>query len=162
MIATGMDPTVIAAAIVTVIAALVGGTVTVVNAIAAAQDRKDARSARFILQNTTDGVTHKADTIIEKAIEIHTLTNSNLSKVTESLNIALEKISGLEKLVTSLTAAKQVADALASSPPSPAVAAVGALESLVKIDTNTKAIEKNTARTDAAVADLGTKPKSKV
>lgn len=49
----------------------------------------------------------KADTIIEKAVEIHTLTNSSLSKVQAALETANERIIGLEKLVASITAQKQ-------------------------------------------------------
>lgn len=56
----------------------------------------------------------KADTIIEKAAEIHTLTNSNLSAVTKSLEVAQARIDGLEKLVAQNLAAKKVADDLAA------------------------------------------------
>lgn len=41
----------------------------------------------------------KADVIIGKAVEIHTLTNSNLSKITSALDVANEKIAGMEKLI---------------------------------------------------------------
>ena len=93
------DPMVIAAAIVTVIAALVTGTVTIISSIAAAKERSFALSSRLVVEATS----RKADVIIEKATEIHTLTNSNLSRVTEALNLALERISGLEKLITAMT-----------------------------------------------------------
>jgi len=43
---------------------------------------------------------------------IHTLTNSNLSKVTSQLSDANTKIGGLERLVTSLVDQKVVADRL--------------------------------------------------
>jgi hypothetical protein len=52
----------------------------------------------------------KADSIITKADEIHTLTNSNLTKVTNALAVAQEKIDGLQKLVTTMLDAKAVAD----------------------------------------------------
>ncbi len=47
----------------------------------------------------TDG---KTDSIIRKADEIHTLTNSNLAEVTKTLQVANEKISGLEQLLGAL------------------------------------------------------------
>jgi hypothetical protein len=59
----------------------------------------------------------KSDIIIEKAAEIHTLTNSNLSKLTSQLEVANSKITGLERLVASLVEAKGIADRLASKPP---------------------------------------------
>ncbi len=46
----------------------------------------------------------KTDTVIEKAAEIHTLTNSNLSKVTTALEVANEKIEGLQRLVAQIKA----------------------------------------------------------
>jgi septal ring factor EnvC (AmiA/AmiB activator) len=45
----------------------------------------------------------KTDSIIRKADEIHTLTNSNLAEVTKTLQVANEKISGLEKLLGAMT-----------------------------------------------------------
>lgn len=56
----------------------------------------------------------KADSLVEKTTEIHTLTNGSLSKVQASLETANEKISGLEKLVASVTAASLAANHLAS------------------------------------------------
>lgn len=47
----------------------------------------------------------KADTIIEKAAEIHTLTNSAMAKVQAALAIATEKIAGLETLIANMKAA---------------------------------------------------------
>lgn len=49
----------------------------------------------------------KSDVIIEKAAEIHTLTNSSLSKVQSSLEVANEKILGLEKLIAAGAEAKK-------------------------------------------------------
>lgn len=110
-----VDPTVIAAALVTVIAAVVTGTVTVINAIAAMSDRKEARSARQALSQTTLSTEKKADTLIEKAVQIHTVSNGTLGKAMAALDVALAKIAGLEQLVASLTTAKTVADALATA-----------------------------------------------
>jgi len=108
-----LDPAVIAAAIVTVIVAFSGATVAIINARAAAAERLEAKASRARLEETSHNVERKTDTIIEKAVEIHTLTNSNLSKVTESLNVALTEIEGLKRLVESLTKAKDIADNLA-------------------------------------------------
>lgn len=106
------DPTVLAAAAVTVIVALTTGIVTVVNAIAAARDRRSSRQERAALAETATSTERKADTIIEKAVEIHTQTNGSLSKVQAQLEIANEKIlglnhqiRGLETLIATLTAA---------------------------------------------------------
>lgn len=46
----------------------------------------------------------KADAIISKTDEIHTLANSQLSTVTATLAVANEKIAGLEKLMGALAA----------------------------------------------------------
>lgn len=45
---------------------------------------------------------NKTDQVVKKTDEIHILTNSNLTTVTNALQVANEKISGLEKLVTQL------------------------------------------------------------
>jgi hypothetical protein len=109
------DPAVIAAAVVTVIAALAAAVVTVTNAMAAAADRRDARASRAVLATTTHATEKKADIIIEKAVEIHALTNSHLSTVTAALNVALAEIKGLQSLVSSLLDAKRIADTLATA-----------------------------------------------
>jgi len=109
-----LDPAVIAAAFVTVIVAFSGAAVAIINARASAAERLEAKASRVRLEETTHNVDRKADALIEKAVEIHTLTNSNLSRVTASLEIALKEIDGLRQLVESLTKAKAVADALAS------------------------------------------------
>lgn len=123
------DPSVIAAAMVTVIAATAGAIVTVVNAIAAATDRREGRKAREALAVTTSATDQKAERIIQKTDEIHSVTNGNLSKVQAELAVAHEKILGLEKLVASIAAAQdstdrlrklhdlEVATALATDPP---------------------------------------------
>lgn len=119
------DPTTIAAAIVTVLTALGVLFVTIINAKAAADDRHDARVSRLKLDATTLSTDAKANTIIEKAIEIHALTNSNLSKVTAALDVALARIEGLEKLVASLNEAKRIADTLAAASPAAAPVSAG-------------------------------------
>jgi len=57
---------------------------------------------------------HKADVIIEKAAEIHTLTNKNFSEMTAKLEVAQARIEGLEKLVRDMQQNKRVADELAA------------------------------------------------
>lgn len=118
------DPALFAAAIVTVIAALFGGTVQIINARSTATDRRSAAKEREIaaeerrvmIQRAGQAVVvaqdtgRKADTLIEKTSEIHTLTNSNLSAVTASLAVALAKMEGMEKLIASMVAAKAVSD----------------------------------------------------
>jgi hypothetical protein len=65
-----------------------------------------------IADNTmkTEAIALKTDTIIEKAVEIHSLTNSNLTKVSAALEVALARIEGLQNMVTELVKAKAVAD----------------------------------------------------
>jgi len=53
----------------------------------------------------------KVDAVIEKAVEIHTLTNGTNSVLQKSLEVAQEKIAGLEALISSVVVAKQEADA---------------------------------------------------
>lgn len=110
VIALAMDPTVVAAGLVLVIGALAAGIVSIITAFS--KMKLDLLKGQEDLNMKADKADSKADQIIEKAAEIHMLTNSNLSKVTESLNVALEKISGLEKMVASLNTAKDIADAL--------------------------------------------------
>lgn len=51
----------------------------------------------------------KTDSLIEKTVEIHTLTNSNLSKVTAALDAANVKIEGLQTMVANLLKDKEAA-----------------------------------------------------
>lgn len=106
---TTLDPTIIAASIVTVVAALAAAIVTIINATASAADRRDARVGREALIKTTDATNRKADVLIEKTAEIHTVTNSNLSAVTKNLELALQKISGLETDVARMAREKDEA-----------------------------------------------------
>lgn len=77
------------AAIPATIAAIVGG-------MALLQSKANAEVAART-DKKVDSTAIKADTIIEKATEIHTLTNSNLSKVQSQLDVANEKIDGFNK-----------------------------------------------------------------
>lgn len=108
------DPMVIAAAVVLVIASIASGIVNIINAKAQADDRKLAKASRQRLEEMANTGDEKADKIIEQGVQIHTLTNSNLSKVTADLATAIEKITGLEKIVQAQNEAKKVADVLAT------------------------------------------------
>jgi septal ring factor EnvC (AmiA/AmiB activator) len=110
------SPTLIAAAIVTVIAALGGVIVQVINAASASKDRREAARERLSLAEKTnaiiktgDDTRQKTDTLLNKTTEIHALTNSQLSTVTAALAVANQKIEGLEKLIVSLIEARTVA-----------------------------------------------------
>lgn len=48
-------------------------------------------------------VVQKAEVIVAKVDEVHATTNGALSTVTKSLEVATEKVAGLEKLVNALT-----------------------------------------------------------
>ena len=70
--------------------------------------------ATFIISlrngHKTDVVAAKVEAVDAKAIEIHTLTNSNLSRVTAALEVANTKIDGLQKQVALMVGAKTIAD----------------------------------------------------
>ncbi len=59
--------------------------------------------------NKADIMAKKADVLVETSEKIHTLTNSTLTEMTSKLQVAMEKISGLEKLVTALSNERAVA-----------------------------------------------------
>lgn len=107
---------IIAAAIVLVIASIGQAIVTVINAKAAADDRKEAKVMRVKLQESADANEIKTDKIIEQGTEIKTSTDGNLSKVTANLGVALNEIEGLKTLIASMTESKRVVDTLALAP----------------------------------------------
>lgn len=92
---TDIQLTIVLAAIVPTLAGVGAMIVSVINAI----------------KSNANGI--KADDIIKKAEQIHTLTNSNLSKVTAALEVANARIDGLQVLVSTLTIAKAIADQVA-------------------------------------------------
>lgn len=49
-----------------------------------------------------DAVSDKADIVIDKAVEIHASTNSNLAKVVAELESAKKQIEGLTNLLTTM------------------------------------------------------------
>ena len=137
-----LDPTLIAAgiaaAIVTVVGALGGMIIQILNAISSSKDRRDAALERRILleqsqasAKVTEATAKKADALIEKTTEIHTLTNGTNSELTAALRVANQKIEGLRELMAGFVKARDdaeaartltkrdVADALATSPPRP-------------------------------------------
>lgn len=48
-------------------------------------------------------VTTKADVIVAKVDDVKAATNGHLTSLTKSLEVATEKVSGLEKMVAALT-----------------------------------------------------------
>lgn len=62
--------------------------------------RNGTRSAERVAKVDT-----KVNTIIDKTAEIHELTNGNLSRTADALQVSTEKVVHLEKLVASLTEA---------------------------------------------------------
>ena len=139
---TTLDPTLvaigIAGAIVTVVGALGGMVVQIINASSASRDRREAALERRILLEKTnaaakvsDETAAKADTLLQKTVEIHTLTNGTNSELTSALKVANQKIEGLRELMAGfirskdeadaarVTTARDVADALATPVPRP-------------------------------------------
>jgi len=125
--------TAIAAAIVTVIAAIGGMTVQIINAVSAARDRREAAAERrglreqtaIVLKNGQDtGI--KADTIIQKAVAIHSLADGNLSRMSTALDVANERIAGLEKLMAVIHDSNREKDAVQARLLEAAVAAPAA------------------------------------
>jgi len=53
----------------------------------------------------------KTDALVVKTDEIHVLANANLAKVTEALNIANQRIAGLERMIGELGKDKTLAAA---------------------------------------------------
>jgi len=94
---------------------------TVANKNAAAETKQAVVEAKQVIVDTAKSAdassriaaetSAKASTILEKTVEIHTLTNGNLSKVTTALETANEKIAGLEKLMAALAQQKTEATA---------------------------------------------------
>ena len=109
------DPMIIAAAIVLVIASIGSTFVQVINAKAAADDRRDAKAFREMSLKADDENDHKNNKIIEQGTAIHTLTNSNLSKVSSDLAVALVKISGLEHLINERTKTRNTEEVVADT-----------------------------------------------
>lgn len=64
-------------------------------------DIMTARTALLAAERNANKIVDKVDTVIKGNTEIHTLANDQLSKMTNALAVANEKIQGLEKLIVS-------------------------------------------------------------
>lgn len=141
--ATTLDPTLIAAAIVTVIAAIGGMVVQIINARSAARDRRDTaererlaateRKALFeqaqYAAKIAEENNKKADTLVTSTAKIEELTNSTNSNLQKGLEVMTVKHNALELKIVHMekekaeTAAvraltdQQAAQALQSNPP---------------------------------------------
>jgi Na+-transporting NADH:ubiquinone oxidoreductase subunit NqrC len=100
------DPTIIAAAIVTVVASIVTGVVTVVGAIASASERRAATDARQAILAAAVVAGAKTDQLLDKTTEIHTLTNGSNHALQKALDLMTERNAGLERLMTQLNTEK--------------------------------------------------------
>lgn len=126
------DPTLTAAAVVTVIAAVGGAVVQIINAVSAMRARRDAaadraaaaaeraaiRAQTATVVKTSEETARKADAIIDKtteihgeAKEIHGLANGQMSRLTTLIDVQTERIAGLEKLIAERAGSKLEIDA---------------------------------------------------
>jgi hypothetical protein len=166
-----LDPTLTAAAVVTVLAAIGGTVVQIINSWSAARDRREAAAERkALLDKTTAAVeaskdnSRKADELIKSTTEIHTLTNSTNSNLQKALELMTEKNAGLEKLMAQMqdekktTAAQhaltdvRISAVLAAPSAGPVPASAG--KTLRSIESNTAAIDTNTKHTSATIDAL--------
>jgi len=107
---TALDPTLLAAAIVTVLASMGGMVVMIINARSASQDRREAAMERRILMEKTNATADKADRLIQSTAEIHTLTNSTNTNLQKALDLMTEKTKGLERLIIEMNKSRVAAD----------------------------------------------------
>jgi len=84
-----------APAVILIITSTTTGLVTVIAAVSAAF----AANRATVISTTTD---HKADTIIKKTEDIHSLANSNLAKAIAALAEANREITGLKTEIREL------------------------------------------------------------
>lgn len=84
------------ATIITIVTSVLAAIVPTIAAMAALQQSK--KNAE-----TAEKSDKKVEAVAEKIVEIHTATNGNLSKVTTALDVANQKIDGLQVLVATLT-----------------------------------------------------------
>ena len=94
-------------AIATIIASLTAAIVAV------AALRKTTATAASVTANAVTA-NKKADILIEKTAEIHTLTNSRMAKVTADLEVALAEIKALKERLGGMNDAKAIADQVAA------------------------------------------------
>lgn len=105
MFALLQEPTIVtqSASWTTVALALIGivpaSIAAIISGMALLQGRENARVAA-LTDRKVDDVKKDSSVIIEKATEIHILTNSNLQKVTHELELANSKIAGFAVTVS--------------------------------------------------------------
>jgi len=156
LVAVAVDPTILAAAVVTIITALTGSVVIIINALSGAKKELLAVSERVssqaaVIQGHVDGMT-------TAAAAKRTADEDTITSLRDQLVKSENRAASLAQ-ATAATAAVVASQAPPISMPSrPAGATPTAGESLHQIDTNTAQIEKNTAKTDAAVQTLKDKP----
>jgi shikimate kinase len=86
------------------ISALTSGIVSIVNAIATGWGRS---AGRLKTEANHADLVHRAEDASSKLDVIHTQTNSNLTKLNTELAVAQERISSLEKMLTTLMTPKE-------------------------------------------------------
>lgn len=83
--------------IIAVVTGLPATIAAIVSGMILLQSRRNAEVAASTAVAVTNNIA-KTDTVIEKATEIHTLTNSNLSKVQAALEVSNKTIEGLNQV----------------------------------------------------------------
>lgn len=170
------NATLTAAAVVTVIAALGGVAVQIINARSAAADRREAAAVaaaersvaaeeRKLAAEERRALLGKSDVIIDGNTKIHTLTNSTNSNLQKTLEVQAEEVKGLRREMAQMklekqetAAAKTIADLQIVAAAKPGMDALpGTEKSLANIDKNTKAIDANTKRTEDKIDDIAGK-----
>ncbi len=91
------SPSLIAGAVVMVIASIVTGVVTIINALAAVQDRRENKIVRAQLNTKADTAATQATRIETQNSEIHAMVNG-------AKTIADNKLAGLEAKIMALHA----------------------------------------------------------
>lgn len=83
--------------IIAIVTGLPATIAAIVSGMILLQSRRNAEVAASTAVAVTNNIA-KTDTVIEKATEIHTLTNSNLSKVQAALEVSNKTIEGLNQV----------------------------------------------------------------
>lgn len=171
--AVALDPTLVAAAAVTVLSSLGGTIVLIINAMSASKDRREASKERQLLAERAmvsaavqKSTLEKADTIIESTAKIHELTNSTNSNLQKALELMTAKNAALEAIIAQAALTKRETEVerilsdqrtvVASASTPPAITqildktnmkdAIAESPHLKEIEENTKETAKNTAK----------------
>ncbi len=96
-------------------ALIVGAPATIAAWSALKQGQRNSREARAAALLAD----RKSSDLAIKAEQIHTLTNNTLSEMTRKLEVATEKILGLEKLIAALAKAEAESKGPVAGPPGP-------------------------------------------